>query len=304
MRCSLALLHTQYTHGLVLVLLLLLLKDHLMMCLQCLCLWWQLCVVDEIVLQWLHRQCVPQGCRPSSLCWDFRAGCIDSERFPEWKYFGWVYSSEPGICGGIGDSCGNENRKSRKKYFPWGKNRQAYFFFHENEDDGSVNANWRYKSDIHYEFGVLDFFKFAPRMPQIAQILVLTFKIFRGSMPPDLPRNFLFFFLQQFQALIPACLDILWHVHSSWLPCQSMIDWRENNETVLGNVLLVLLNMQSTPRLSFRYKACPGWGMSVCQHCVQVQDKCMWQFCVDFRKGGDWVASYRMGLCTLGMTET
>ena len=44
---------------------------------------------------------------------------------------------------------------------------------------------------------VLDFFKFASRMPQIAQILVLTFKIFRGGagggMPPDPPRNFLFF---------------------------------------------------------------------------------------------------------------
>ena len=49
---------------------------------------------------------------------------------------------------------------------------------------------------------VLDFFKFASRIPQIAQILVSTFKIFRGGgMPPDPPRNFLFFFLQQFQAL-------------------------------------------------------------------------------------------------------
>ena len=48
---------------------------------------------------------------------------------------------------------------------------------------------------------VLDFFKFASRMPQIAQILVSTFKIFRGSMPPDPPRNFLFFFHEQFQAL-------------------------------------------------------------------------------------------------------
>ena len=40
---------------------------------------------------------------------------------------------------------------------------------------------------------VLDFFKFASRMPQIAQILVSTFKIFRGSMPLDPHRNFLFF---------------------------------------------------------------------------------------------------------------
>ena len=36
-------------------------------------------------------------------------------------------------------------------------------------------------------FSVLDFFKFASRMPQTAQILVSTFKIFRGSMPPDPP---------------------------------------------------------------------------------------------------------------------
>ena len=44
---------------------------------------------------------------------------------------------------------------------------------------------------------VLDFFKFTSRMPQIAQILVSTFKIFRGGgggIPPDPPRNFLFFF--------------------------------------------------------------------------------------------------------------
>ena len=41
---------------------------------------------------------------------------------------------------------------------------------------------------------VLYFITFASRMPQIAQILVSTFKIFRGSMPPDPPRNFLFFF--------------------------------------------------------------------------------------------------------------
>ena len=36
---------------------------------------------------------------------------------------------------------------------------------------------------------VLDFFKFASRMPQIAQILVSTLKIFRrgGGMPPDPP---------------------------------------------------------------------------------------------------------------------
>ena len=49
---------------------------------------------------------------------------------------------------------------------------------------------------------VLDFFKFASRKPQIAQILVSTFKIFQGTMPPDPPRNFLFFFHERFQALM------------------------------------------------------------------------------------------------------
>ena len=46
---------------------------------------------------------------------------------------------------------------------------------------------------------VLDFFKFASRMPQIAQILVSTFRIFRGgggggACPRTPPRKFLFFF--------------------------------------------------------------------------------------------------------------
>ena len=51
-------------------------------------------------------------------------------------------------------------------------------------------------------FSVLDFFKFASRMPQIAQILVSTFNIFQwgmgggeGGMPLDCLRNFLSFFI-------------------------------------------------------------------------------------------------------------
>ena len=43
-------------------------------------------------------------------------------------------------------------------------------------------------------FSVLYFFKFALRMPRIAQILVSTLKIFRASMPPHSLRKFLFFF--------------------------------------------------------------------------------------------------------------
>ena len=41
---------------------------------------------------------------------------------------------------------------------------------------------------------VLDVFKFASRMLQIAQILVLTFNIFRGSMPHRSPKTFPPFF--------------------------------------------------------------------------------------------------------------
>ena len=44
-------------------------------------------------------------------------------------------------------------------------------------------------------FSVLDFFKVASRMPQTAQILVSTVKIFQGSMPPDPPTYYSSFFL-------------------------------------------------------------------------------------------------------------
>ena len=56
-------------------------------------------------------------------------------------------------------------------------------------------------------FSVIDFFKFASKMPRIVQILVSTFKIFRegrggggrgreaGVIPPDPPRNVLLFSL-------------------------------------------------------------------------------------------------------------
>ena len=53
-------------------------------------------------------------------------------------------AAEPGIRCGNKNSCGNENRKSRKNILShlWEKNQQAYFFFsYENEEDGSVNAN-------------------------------------------------------------------------------------------------------------------------------------------------------------------
>ena len=66
-------------------------------------------------------------------------------------------------------------------------------------------------------FSVLDFFEFASRMPQTAQILVLTFKILRGE-GGECPRTlldissffFLFFFLSNSQDLgtkIPILLN-------------------------------------------------------------------------------------------------
>ena len=68
---------------------------------------------------------------------------------------------------------------------------------------------------------VLHFFKFTSRMPQIAQILVSTFKIFqlgkgRGGMPLDTPRNFFSILCYQFQALLsdPAALFLPSQLHT------------------------------------------------------------------------------------------
>ena len=75
---------------------------------------------------------------------------------------------------------------------------------------------------------VLDFFKFASGMPQIAQILVSTFKIFWGSMPPDPPRNFLFFFHEQFQALFSLVRQLLLEL------VKSMRSWRRKSGKMSG----------------------------------------------------------------------
>ena len=57
---------------------------------------------------------------------------------------------------------------------------------------------------------VLDFIKFASRMPQIAQILVSTFKIFRGGMPLDPSGNCLFFFPWAIPGSVIYCC---WHFY-------------------------------------------------------------------------------------------
>ena len=53
---------------------------------------------------------------------------------------------------------------------------------------------------------VLDFFKFASRMRQIAQILDSTFKIFRLGMHSNIPRNFLFFFISNSKLWCGDCI--------------------------------------------------------------------------------------------------
>ena len=85
-------------------------------------------------------------------------------------------------------------------------------------------------------FSVLHFFKFATRMPQIAQILVSTFKMFRGwgwggggGMPPDPPRNFLFFSLA-----IPDSAYVAqnygWNFSASW---RNSAVWKPLNKEIL-----------------------------------------------------------------------
>ena len=111
-----------------------------------------------------------------------------------------------------------ENRGT--KYFPWKPPPppppQAYLFSVKIK---MVDLWMQFEGSkliIIVNFSVLDFFKFAFRMPQIAQILVSTFKIFRRERgggeapcprttpppPPPPPWKFhLFFFHEQFQAL-------------------------------------------------------------------------------------------------------
>ena len=93
-----------------------------------------------------------------------------------------VYTAEPGICRGNEDSYRNEHWKSRKKYIFRGKKINKHTFFSMNirmmdlwmQIEGT-------KLIFIMNFSVLHFFKFASRTPQIAQILVSTFKIFQGG---------------------------------------------------------------------------------------------------------------------------
>ena len=114
------------------------------------------------------------------------------------------FSAEPGICCGNKDSRGIENRKSQKNTFSVEKRSTSILFYSMKIKRMDL---WMQIEDtkliLVMNFRVLDFFKFASRMTQIAQILVSTFKIFQGGMkgrgkglPPDPPRNlFNFFFI-------------------------------------------------------------------------------------------------------------
>ena len=89
-----------------------------------------------------------------------------------------------------------------KNIFLGKKNRQAYFFSMKIKMMDLWMQIEGTKLMFIMNFGELDYFKFAPRMPQIVQTLVSSFKTFRGSVPPNPTRNFLFFFLQHFHALL------------------------------------------------------------------------------------------------------
>ena len=65
-----------------------------------------------------------------------------------------------------------------KIYFPWKKLTSILFSMKIKKMDLYMQIE-RTKLIFIMNFSVLDFFKFASRMPQIAQFLVSTFKIFR-----------------------------------------------------------------------------------------------------------------------------
>ena len=75
-----------------------------------------------------------------------------------------------------------EMRNRRKNVF---RGKKAYFFSMEIKMMDLGMQIEGTKRIIIINYSVLDFFKFASRMPQNAQILVLTFKIFGEGMPSD-----------------------------------------------------------------------------------------------------------------------
>ena len=92
----------------------------------------------------------------------------------------------------------------RKMYFLWEKNWQAYFFFYENSDDGSVNANWRYKIDIRHEFQCARFLQIYLQNTSNRTDFNLDFQNFAGQTPLEISS---FFFISNSR---------LWYVVTGW----------------------------------------------------------------------------------------
>ena len=133
-----------------------------------------------------------------------------------------------------------------------------------------MNANWRYEMIFIMHFNVLDLFKFTSRMPQIVQILVSTFKIFWGGMPPDPPRNFLFFFTSN------SRFCILNFNNSPCLVSQSHYRGHSSNEAIF-RCPLYIRDITSSMLGCWRRKT---WrGVCVCiSVCVGGDLECSWNF--------------------------
>ena len=82
-----------------------------------------------------------------------------------------------------------------KYIFRGEKIQQAYFFPNENEANGSVNANWRYKADIHYEFLCARFLQICLQVASNCTDFSLDFQNVPDPPPPPPPKFPLFLFI-------------------------------------------------------------------------------------------------------------
>ena len=100
--------------------------------------------------------------------------CFQSLRSP-------AHKPEHGIRRGNEDSRGNEKRRSRKRYIFREKkiDKHSFFYMKFKMMDLWMQIEGT-KLIFIMDFSVLHFFKYASRMPQIAQILVSNFNIFPG----------------------------------------------------------------------------------------------------------------------------
>ena len=92
----------------------------------------------------------------------------------------WLLISEPGVCCGKEDSRRNETQILEKYIFRGKKLTSIHFSIKFKMMDPCMQIEGTKLISI-MNFRVQDFFRFAPRMPQIAQIIVSTFNIFPGG---------------------------------------------------------------------------------------------------------------------------